>query len=351
MILAGDSGDNSSRKVIVKTSDITLNLHLWRQQQTNNRLTPDLVTLLQQIAFAGKLLNREISRAALTGQLGLMGGQNSTGDAQKKLDVFSNQIFIDAFSHTGLVAAVVSEELEEAQYIDCGNAAEYVLCVDPLDGSSNIDNNGALGTIFGIYRRITRGGCGTSEDLLRQGTEMVAAGYILYSASTMLVYTCGNDCVDGFTLDENSGEFLLSHPKLRCPEQGAFYSANLSYFSDWHPHVQRFVQTLNTFRADGEHPYSLRYAGALVADVHRSLIDGGLYFYPATQKHPDGKLRLLYECAPMAFVVEQAGGRATTGTQRILELQATLIHQRSPLIIGSSANVDHYEQFMSKLAA
>lgn len=333
----------------MKTSEITLNLHLWRQQQTSDRLTPQLVTVLQQIAFAAKLLGREISRAALAGQLGAVGGQNATGDAQKKLDVYSNQLFIDAFSHTGLVAAVVSEELEEAQHIDCGNTAEYILCVDPLDGSSNIDNDGALGTIFGIYRRITQGGCGTMEDLLRQGTEMVASGYVLYSTSTMLVYTCGDGYVDGFTLDHNSGEFILSHPNLRCPKQGLFYSANLSYFLHWQPHVQRFVQSLNTFRSDDGHPYSLRYAGALVADVHRSLIDGGLYFYPPTQKHPEGKLRLLYECAPLAFVVEQAGGQATTGTKRILELQATSIHQRSPLFIGSSANVDRYEQFISQL--
>jgi fructose-1,6-bisphosphatase I len=330
----------------VITSGITLNLHLWRQQQAGDFLTPELVTLLQQIAFAAKLLSREIGRAALVGQLGVAGTENATGDTQKKLDILSNQIFIEAFYHTGLVAAVVSEELEEAQYIACGNGAAYVLCVDPLDGSSNIDNNGCLGTIFGIYRRISKGGCGTSEDLLRQGTEMVAAGYILYSASTTLVYTCGSG-VDGFTLDQNSGEFLLSHPNLRCPEQGVFYSANLGYFPDWQPQVQEFAKTLNTLSVDGQQAYSLRYAGALVADVHRSLVDGGLYFYPPTRKHPEGKLRLLYECAPLAFVVEQAGGKATTGTHKILALQATSIHQRSPLVIGSCADVDRYETFVS----
>jgi fructose-1,6-bisphosphatase I len=326
------------------TQAITLDRYLWQQQALLN--TPiELSILLGQIGYVAKIMAREISRAALVGQLGLIGEKNATGDAQKKLDVFSNETVIEAFSNTGLVAALVSEELDEPKYLDCRNSTPYILCIDPLDGSSNVDSAGALGTIFGVYRRVTQEGCCNLEhDLLRRGTEMVAAGYVLYGTSTVLVYTCGCG-VDCFTLDTSLGEFLLSQPDIRCPNAGKYYSANLSYIQDWQPQIQSLIPYLNREQVD-KPSSSLRYSGALVADVHRILVDGGIYFYPSTKSHSNGKLRLLYECAPLAFIMEQAGGKASTGTQRILDIEATSIHQRSPLVIGSVAYVDLYEQFL-----
>ncbi|MEO0458218.1 MAG: class 1 fructose-bisphosphatase [Cyanobacteria bacterium P01_A01_bin.114] len=324
----------------------TLNHHLWQQHKDFDQPV-DLSMVLTQMGFAAKILTSEISRAALVGRLGLIGESNATGDAQKKLDVFSNQVILDTFSKTGLVAAIASEELDKTQIVACGEEAQYVLCIDPLDGSSNTDSASAVGTIFGIYRRLTSGYCSTEADVLQAGTELVAAGYVLYGTSTILVYSSGHG-VDGFTLDPHLGEFLLSHPQLHCPDSGKVYSANLSYYQQWHPHIQKLVTYLGDStqdKSDG-HPTSLRYSGALVADVHRSLIEGGLYFYPGTETQADGKLRLLYECAPLAFVVEQADGRASTGKQPILEIQATSIHQRSPLAIGSRTAVELYETFL-----
>lgn len=321
------------------TQAMTLDRYLWQQQKAFN-IPVELSILISQIGYTAKILTREISRAALVGQLGLVGDKNATGDAQKKLDVFSNQTIIEAFSDTGLVAALASEELEMAKFMDCRNHTPYVLCIDPLDGSSNIDSSGALGTIFGVYQRKTYNGCCSVEhDILRSGTEMVAAGYILYGTSTVLVCTCGHG-VNGFTLDTSLGEFLLSHLNLQCPSESKYYSANLSYAQEWQPHIQKLIVHLN------QQHTSLRYSGALVADVHRSLIEGGVYLYPSTPDYPDGKLRLLYECAPLAFIVEQAGGMAMTETKRVLELQPLSIHQRSPLIIGSKATLTLYEQML-----
>lgn len=321
---------------------ITLNRYLWQQYKA--KLPLDLLMLLEQMAFVGKILAREISRAALVGKLGLVGEKNATGDAQKKLDVFSNQIVIDTFLELGLVAAIASEELDQVQWLDCAQDAPYILCTDPLDGSSNTDTAGSLGTIFGIYRRLNPGQCGSEEEALRQGTELVAAGYILYSTSTIFVFSSGEG-VQGFTLDPDLGEFILSHPNIRTPETGKTYSANLSYYPEWHPRRQQYVDYLSD-RQDDSQPSSLRYSGALVGDFHRCLLQGGLYFYPETDQQPDGKLRLLYECAPLAFVAERAGGKASTGKERILSLKAESIHQRAPLAIGSAAAVAVYEQFL-----
>lgn len=321
---------------------ITLNRYLW-QKYKESQIELDLLMLLEQMAFAGKILAREISRAALDGQLGLAGEQNATGDAQKKLDIYSNQIVVDAFSDLGLVAAIASEELDRVEFIDCGKDTPYILCTDPLDGSSNTDTAGSLGTIFGFYRRLSQGLCGSESDALRQGTELISAGYILYGSSTILVFTNG-DRVNGFTLDLNLGEFILSHPNIRTPESGKVYSANLSYASGWHPHLRQYLDYLESHHSS--QPSSLRYSGALVSDFHRCLLQGGLYFYPATSQQKDGKLRLLYECAPLAFVAEQAGGKASTGQKRILDLLVQSIHQRSPLAIGSKEAVSCYEQFL-----
>lgn len=322
----------------------TLARHIREEERGHSGATGELSILLEQLAYAAKILSREMRRAALVGQLGLVGETNATGDAQKKLDLFGNHTVVDAFVGTGLVAAIVSEELEETRHVASGSHACYVLCVDPLDGSSNTDINGIVGTIFGIYRRVTSGPHASLEDVLRKGAEQVAAGYVMYGPSTLLVYSSGG-AVNGFTLDHDIGEFLLSHPEIRCPARGHTYSVNLGHRHEWQPGIRKLIENLSETDAATDRPYSVRYTGALVADVHRCLTEGGFYCYPADVTHPGGKLRLLYECAPLAFVVEQAGGRASTGTERILDLRADSIHQRVPLVIGSAEEVARYEQF------
>lgn len=315
--------------------------HLIEQSQLYPELTAPLAALLSQLAYAAKILAHEISRAALVGLLGLVGEKNPTGDTQKKLDVFSNATVIEAFIKSGLVWAMVSEELEEPRLLDCDNEAQYLLCIDPLDGSSNTDINGDVGTIFGVYER--------SDDqdaesaFYRKGREQVAAGYILYGASTVLVYSAGQG-VSGFTLDRGVGEFLLSHENIRCPQSGNTYSANLSRLREWTKGVQRYVRFLD----EASSTYSLRYNGALVADFHRCLLEGGVYFYPADPSHANGKLRLLYECAPLAFLAEQAGGQATNGAREILDIPVESIHQRSPLVIGSRQEVTQFRECFQK---
>jgi len=325
----------------------TLNAYLW-QQQRRSKHPIEISMLLTQMGFVAKVLSREISRAALVGKIGLVGEKNATGDAQKKLDVYSNEVVLDAFSETGLVAAIASEELDKVQIINCGSDAQYVLCTDPLDGSSNTDSSSAVGTIFSIYRRQSAGHCGTEEDALQPGNKLIAAGYVLYGTSTVLVYSTG-DRVDGFTLDPNLGEFILSHEDMRCPQHGQLYSANLSNYQSWSPQVQAFVDHLGDRTADPA--YSLRYSGALVADVHRCLLEGGVYFYPGSVDKPDGKLRLLYENAPLAFIIEHAGGLACTGKDRVLDMPVTSVHQRSPLVIGSATLVNLYKSFLEQSAA
>jgi fructose-1,6-bisphosphatase I len=323
---------------------ITLSRHILEQEEKYVELRGELSRVLAQVGFVAKVLARELRRAALVGKLGLVGDRNATGDAQKRLDIFANETFVQAFAEDGLVAAILSEELEEVKLISCGDHARYILCTDPLDGSSNTDINGSLGTIFGIHRRERAGSCASPDEVLRKGSGMVAAGYVLYSTSTVLVYTCGHG-VNGFTLDHDIGEFLLSHENIRLPMRGKSFAANLGRMHEWDPRLKEFVEYLTTPDAASHRPYSLRYSGALVGDVHRNLLEGGIYFYPADGKHKEGKLRLVYECAPLAYIVEQAGGQATTGTERVLEIQPVSIHQRVPLAIGSSELVGLYEAF------
>jgi fructose-1,6-bisphosphatase I len=325
---------------------MTLQRHLLELQRKHPHDVGELAPVLLQVACVAKILSREIRHAALVGRLGFSDKRNPTGDAQKKLDIFGHETVVEVFAGTGLMAAIVSEEREEAQQVAGGSDAKYILCVDPLDGSSNTDTNGPVGTIFGVYRRITTGQRETVYNLLRKGSEQVAAGYVLYGPSTVLVYTCG-DGVNGFTLDDDLGEFLLSHDNIRCPVRGHYFSANFGHYREWHRRIQPFIAYLTDHDPATHRPYSLRYTGALVADVHRSLLEGGLYFYPSDAEHQAGKLRLLYECAPLAFVVEQAGGRASTGTRRILDIQAQSIHQRVPLVIGSTEDVALYERFFT----
>jgi fructose-1,6-bisphosphatase I len=325
---------------------LTLSRHILEEGQRRPRIAGELSTLIAQLGFAAKSLAREMRRAALVGELGLVGERNATGDAQKKLDVYSNQVVVDCFEATGLVAAVVSEELEEVHHIPTGDQGRYILCTDPLDGSSNTDINGALGTIFGFYRRERAGTAATTEEILRTGAELVLAGYILYSTSTVLVYSAGHG-VNGFTLDHDLGEFLLSHPDIRCPQRGKSFSANVGHVREWSQGIQDYVAHVTLPDKASGRPYSARYSGALVGDVHRILLEGGIYFYPADPSHGEGKLRLMYECNPLGFVAEQAGGAASTGQGRVLDLKPKAVHQRIPFAIGSADDVALFERFVS----
>ncbi len=331
----------------MKGRRITLERHLRDEAGRARSPAAGLPPLMTALAGAAKTLARQVRRAALSGSLGYSGDVNVTGDSQKKLDVTANETVLDAVASTGLVAAVVSEELKGAKALSDREEARYILCTDPLDGSSNTDINGSVGTIFGIYPRAGGGPVDEGHDLLRRGSEQIAAGYVMYGPGTVLVYTAG-DGVFGFTLDEDSDEFVLTHDRIRCPSRGHYYSANLGHLKEWHPGIRRCIEHLTERDPATGRPYSLRYVGSLVADLHRSLIEGGFYFYPADGGHTNGKLRLLYECAPLALVVEKAGGRASTGTQRILEVRAESIHQRVPLVIGSALEVELYETFMRR---
>lgn len=323
---------------------ITLQRHILQSQQRHPRATGELSVLLTQLAYAGKILAHAIRRAPLMGRLGAAGGTNVQGEVTKKLDVFGNETIADAFETSELVAAVVSEEDDEPRQMACGPGAKYILCIDPLDGSSNSDINGVVGTIFGIYKPATDDGRGADVTRLRTGRDQVAAGYIMYGPSTAFAYTTG-DGLHGFTLDEDIGEFVLTHPAIRCPDEGPYYSANLANMPAWPSNARHYVEYL-TDSTQAAHGYSLRYAGALVADVHRTVLEGGIYLYPCDRRHPEGKLRLLYECAPLAFVVEQAGGTASTGRARVLDVPIHSIHQRVPLAIGSRVAVATFDEFM-----
>ena len=312
----------------------------------------ELTRLLNDIGTAAKIVHREVNKAGLVDILGEANTTNVQGESVQKLDVFANEQFVAALKAGGEVCAVASEEEDDIiQFTDQnGDVGKYVVAFDPLDGSSNIDSNVSTGTIFAIYRRVSLAGTGQVEDFLQKGTELVAAGYIIYGSSSMLVYSTGNG-VNGFTLDPSIGEFCLSHPKMTIPSSGKIYSVNQGYFVHFPDGVKNYLKYCQDDDKKTNRPYSLRYIGSMVADIHRNLIKGGIFIYPATLKDPKGKLRLLYECNPLAFIVEQAGGKATTGSQRILEIQPETLHQRVPIFIGSTEMVDKAEEFLEKYAA
>lgn len=320
----------------------SLSRYLLEEQRKHPHATGDFTFIIEQIAFASKIIGREVNKAGIVNILGKAKSVNVHGEAQQKLDVFANDKMIEALEHIGRLCAMGSEECEDiipipSQY----PKGKYVVVFDPLDGSSNIDVNISIGTIFGVYKAVT--GEGTEADFLQTGRKLVAAGYVIYGSSTMLVYSTGNG-VTGFTLDPSVGEFLLSHENIRIPEKGKIYSLNESNYDRWEPGIQKFV---NALRNDPETQYTGRYIGSLVADFHRNLLKGGVFAYPGDSINKKGKLRLLYEAAPLAFIVEQAGGLATDGVNDILDMVPEGIHQKTPLVIGSKHEVELYRKYVT----
>lgn len=324
----------------------TLSRHVLQQLQNFGPEAQDLSTLMNRIALAGKLVARRLSRAGLMeGVLGFTGEVNVQGETVKKMDVYANEVFISVFKQSGLVCRLASEEMEKPYYIpeNCP-IGRYTLVYDPIDGSSNIDTNINVGSIFAIRQQEGDDLDGSASDLLQSGRKQIAAGYILYGPSTMLVYSIGKG-VHAFTLDPSLGEFILSNENIRTPEHGPIYSVNEGNFWQWDEGLRDYIRYMH--RHEG---YTARYSGALVGDFHRILFQGGVFLYPGTVKKPEGKLRLLYESAPLAFLVEQAGGRASTGTQDILDVIPEQLHQRTPLIIGSREDVALVESFIQERA-
>jgi len=308
----------------------------------------ELSRLLRDIGIASKIVNREVNKAGLVDILGAAGTVNIQGEGQQKLDVFANTQFISALTSGGECCIVATEEEDEFVPIDSpvSKNAKYIVCIDPLDGSSNIDCNVAVGTIFSIYRRKSTNGVATLKDVLQKGTEQVAAGYVIYGSSTMLVYTTGKG-VNGFTLDPSIGEFCLSHPNMRVPVNGNIYSINEGNYVHFPEGVKKYLKYAQVEDKETNRPYTSRYIGSMVGDVHRNLIKGGIYIYPTTASSPNGKLRLLYECNPMAFIIEQAGGIASDGFNRILDIQPQELHQRTAIFIGSPEMVKVAEDLMA----
>jgi fructose-1,6-bisphosphatase I len=320
----------------------TLSRHVLQQLESFSPQAQDLSALMNRIALAGKLVARRLSRAGLMeGVLGFTGDTNVQGESVKKMDVYANDVFISVFKQSGLVCRLASEEMEDVYYIpeNCP-IGRYTLLYDPIDGSSNTDTNLSLGSIFAIRQQEGEDLNGEALDLLGPGRKQIAAGYILYGPSTMLVYTIGKG-VHSFVLDPSLGEFILCEENIQIPKHGSVYSVNEGNFWQWDESIREYVRYVH--RTQG---YSARYSGAMVSDIHRVLLQGGVFLYPGTLQQPEGKLRLLYESAPLAYVIEQAGGRATTGHMDILDIVAKKLHQRTPLIIGSKQDVAKVESFI-----
>lgn len=319
---------------------MTIERFIVKQERRHPEATGELSELLYDFAFAAKVIAAAIRRAGLVDILGSAGTENIQGEEQQKLDIFANETIKESLSHTGRVCVMASEEDEKPIPIPPEYpVGKYAVLFDPLDGSSNIDVNSAVGTIFSIYRRVSLEGRGSLQDLMQPGLMQVASGYVMYGSSTMLVYTTGQG-VHGFTLDPSIGEFLLSHPSIGMPSSGRYYSVNESNFARWDRGVQQAVRGFHGDRPEVIKGKNSRYIGALVADFHRNMIAGGIFMYPADTRNPNGKLRLLYEAAPLAFIAEQAGGSATDGIRRILEISPDDLHQRTPLVIGCRDDVD-----------
>ena len=309
----------------------------------------ELSRLINSLRLAAKVVSHQVNQAGLVDIVGAFGSENIQGEQQQKLDVYANEIFINTLKNRQIVCGIASEEEDDFITIhskDGGNDNKYVVLMDPLDGSSNIDVNVSVGTIFSIYRRVTPVGTPVSlEDFLQKGENQVAAGYVIYGSSTMLVYTTGNG-VNGFTLNPAIGTFYLSHPNMKIAEDGKIYSINEGNYIHFPQGVKDYLKYCQEEQDD--RPYTARYIGSLVSDIHRNILKGGIYIYPTSSKAPKGKLRLLYECNPIAYIIEQAGGKASDGYQRIMEIQPTELHQRVPFFCGSKNMVEKAEEFMAK---
>jgi fructose-1,6-bisphosphatase I len=327
------------------TSVVTIERFIIEQERLHPEATGELSGILYDIGLAAKMITNKVRRAGLADILGATDHENVQGEIVQKLDVFANETIIKAMDHTGRLCAMASEEepgiIQIPEHFRCG---KYVLLFDPLDGSSNIDVNVPVGTIFSVMRKITRGARGEMEDMLQPGRRQVAAGYVLYGSSTMLVYTTGQGA-HGFTYDPSIGEFLLSHPNIRIPNEGRYLSVNDGYERLWDDPTRQLMRRYRGLEGD-RRGLNVRYVGSLVADFHRNLLGGGVFAYPANAKAPKGKLRLLYEANPLAFVVEQAGGAACDGVQRILDIHPTELHQRTPLYIGSKSEVELAQEIL-----
>jgi fructose-1,6-bisphosphatase I len=321
----------------VNRNILTLDEFTLAQLRQFPHATGELSRLLRDLALAAKRVNVEVNKAGLVDILGDAGTINVQGEDVKKLDIFANNQFMGVLKHGISCAGIGSEEMDDFVVFDdeISNKSKYVVLFDPLDGSGNIDVNVSIGTIFSVYRRVSELGkpC-TQADFLQPGNKQVAAGYVVYGSSTMLVYATRRG-VNGFTLDPSIGEFALSHRDIKCPPAGKFYSVNYGNVNHYEDGVRRYIHTCEQKTTETGGPYTQRYIGSMVADVHRNLIKGGIFMYPGTTQKPAGKLRLLYEANPFAFIVEVAGGKATNGKQRILDIQPTRLHERTPLFIGS----------------
>lgn len=327
---------------------VTLSQFLLQREREHPEASGEFTSVLMDIALAAKMINKAVIRAGLVDVLGETGAVNVQGERVQKLDVFAHETIMRVLGSTGQLAVIASEEDEDIVPIPVGQpVGKYVVNFDPLDGSSNIDANVNIGTIFSILPRLTRRGSGGLEDVLQAGRRQLCAGYVLYGTTTMLVYTTG-DGVHGFTYEPSIGEFLLSHPSIRTPKRGRIYSVNEGNYAKWADGVKRYVDWLKAEDASTGRPYSARYVGSLVADFHRNLLYGGIYIYPGDRKNPNGKLRLLYEAAPLAFVAEQAGGAASDGRKRIMDLAPEALHQRTPLFLGSPDDVREAELFIQE---
>lgn len=330
----------------------TLGQYIIENQRDFPYAKGELSRLLRDIGIASKIVNREVNKAGLADILGEAGSVNVQGESVKKLDVFANDQFIAALSAGGECAAIASEENEELIHLnaDVSKDAKYVVAMDPLDGSSNIDVNVSIGTIFSIYRRLSSNGPATEEDFYQKGTAQVAAGYVIYGSSCILVYSTGRS-VNGFTLDPSIGEFCLSHPNIQLPKTAKTYSINEGNYVHFPLGVKKYIKYCQEEDESTNRPYTSRYIGSGVADIHRNLINGGIYIYPTTSKSPQGKLRLLYECNPLAFLIEKCGGKATDGFNRILDLEISDLHQRTPLFLGSADMVDNACNYMKEFSS
>ncbi|MCL4548263.1 MAG: class 1 fructose-bisphosphatase [Bacteroidetes bacterium] len=330
------------------TRFMTLPRHILEGEKQHPEATGELSAILLQLGLAAKIISLEVNKAGLVDILGFTGENNKSGDQVKKLDIYAHEMLIRAMDHGGHFCVMASEEEEDIIHLPPNKKiGKYVLLFDPLDGSSNIDANISIGTIFSIYKRVSEGtGPGTREDCLQPGYKQEVAGYVVYGSSTILVYTTGHG-VHGFTLDPAFGEFLLSHENIQIPKKGRIYSLNEGNYFSWPQGLKNYIKHLQANQFDGK-PYQARYVGSMVADIHRTLLYGGIFIYPGDKRNKKGKLRLMYECNPMSFIVEAAGGRATDGKKRILEIQPESLHERTPIYIGSKEDVLLVEKFLQE---